>query len=96
MENDMKLIGQGSKSRDIVLRECIQEMQRIFHRVQENVTQMREFLVQKMRQTGGRQPQLALDAGAPHDYPGGGGGGGAVEKKPPPQQIQPTGDSEFS
>jgi len=45
MENDMKLIGQGSKSKDIVLRECIQEMQRIFHRVQENVTQMREFLV---------------------------------------------------
>jgi hypothetical protein len=37
MENDMKLIGQGVKAKDIVLRECVQEMQRIFHKVQENV-----------------------------------------------------------
>ena len=98
MENDMKLIAQGGKTKDVVLRECIQEMHRIFHRVQENLGKMREFLVERMRQTGGRQPQIAAHAGSsPGDYPGGGGGGAEMEKRPPAaSQNMPQGDTEFS
>jgi DNA topoisomerase-3 len=36
MENDMKLIAQGAKSRETVLRDCIAEMNRIFKRVFES------------------------------------------------------------
>ena len=53
MENDMKLIGIGAKSKDVVLRDCITEMSRIFKRVYENVGVMREFLVKQMATNGG-------------------------------------------
>ena len=46
MENDMKLIGQGVKAKDAVLRECLNEMNRIFKRVHENVGTMRNYLIE--------------------------------------------------
>jgi hypothetical protein len=53
MENDMKLIAQGAKSKDVVLRDCIAEMTRIFKRVYENVGSMRQYLVAQMSANGG-------------------------------------------
>ena len=35
MENDMKLVGEGKKDKDEVLRECVTEMKKIFNRVHE-------------------------------------------------------------
>ncbi len=48
MEMDMKLIAQGAKSKDVVLRDCINEMNRIFKRVYENVNVMKGQLVKSM------------------------------------------------
>ena len=53
MENDMKLIAQGAKSKDVVLRDCVAEMSRIFKRVYENVGSMRQYLVAQMSANGG-------------------------------------------
>jgi len=50
MENDMKLIAQGAKTKDVVLRTCTFEMNRIFKRVTENATKLKEFLIQRVRE----------------------------------------------
>lgn len=52
MEMDMKLIAQGAKSKDVVLRDCINEMNRIFKRVYENVNVMKGQLVKSMQSNG--------------------------------------------
>lgn len=44
MENDMKLIAQGAKTKDVVLRDCIHEMNRIFKRVFESKGSLCSFL----------------------------------------------------
>ena len=63
MENDMKLIGQGAKEKDVVLRECLAEMNRIFKRVHENIGNMRNYLIEQMQKNGGRPPQVAVAGG---------------------------------
>jgi DNA topoisomerase IA len=45
MEKDMKLIAQGAKARDVVLRECLSEMKKIFSKVHQSCGQMKEFLI---------------------------------------------------
>jgi len=49
MENDMKLIAQGAKSKDVVLRECISEMMKIFSRVQEKRVAFKDFFQAKAK-----------------------------------------------
>lgn len=44
MENDMKLIACGKKPKEVVLKECISEMKKIFIKVFDNSLQMRDFL----------------------------------------------------
>lgn len=50
MENDMKLIGQGVKTKDVVLRDCLHEMNRIFKRVHENTAKLQDFLREHMKE----------------------------------------------
>lgn len=73
MENDMKLIAQGAKTKDVVLRDCINEMNRIFKRVHENVGTMRHQLLESMKKNGGttsaapvinQQPEVAGVSGS--------------------------------
>ena len=74
MENDMKLIAQGAKSKEVVLRDCINEMNRIFKRVYDNVNVMRNHLVTSMKNNG------IVSEISPSGGPGGpDGGGGAVK-----------------
>ena len=79
MENDMKLIAQGAKSKEVVLRDCINEMNRIFKRVYENVNVMRNHLITSMKNNG-----VATSVVSPSGGPGGPDGGGSginVEEK---------------
>lgn len=50
MENDMKLIAQGMKSKDEVVKECIAEMKKIFNKVHQSCNQMKEFLINRVKQ----------------------------------------------
>ena len=52
MENDMKLIAQGVKTKDAVLRDCIFEMNRIFKRVYERKQQLVDYLTNKLSESG--------------------------------------------
>lgn len=52
MENDMKLIAQGVKGKDEVLRGCVFEMNRIFHRVKDSTNILRNFLIKRMQEQG--------------------------------------------
>jgi DNA topoisomerase IA len=79
MENDMKLIAQGAKSKDVVLRDCINEMNRIFKRVYENVGVMREQLVAQMAANGGATYIPA--PGETNQGTGNGGGASGEERK---------------
>lgn len=44
MENDMKLITLGEKAKELVLKECVMEMRKIFNKVYEKSDQMKAFL----------------------------------------------------
>jgi len=90
MENDMKLIGQGTKSKDVVLRDCISEMSRIFKRVYENKDKLSQFIVSQLDTQKVKRQYPAIS------------GGGVSE---PRQDIQnkdglssqgPTGNTEFA
>ena len=45
MENDMKMIALGAKTKDTVVRECILEMKRIFGKVHQSANVMKQFLM---------------------------------------------------
>jgi hypothetical protein len=61
----------------VVLRDCINEMNRIFKRVYENVNVMRNHLITSMKNNGVVAPVVTPSGG-----PGGpDGGGGAIEEK---------------
>ena len=107
MENDMKMIALGTKSKDVVLRDCIIEMNRIFKRVHENAGKMRECLANKMKESGGPRgnpsffPPVAVGSprgGGGGDFPGAGGGAGAIvsDQRKQQQAGMTSGDTEFA
>jgi len=56
MENDMKLIVTGQKGKDAVVKECIEEMKKIFLQVNSKREVMKQFLKEKVKHLAPDQP----------------------------------------
>jgi hypothetical protein len=71
MEADMKCIAEGSRTKDVVYRECLAEMEKIFMRIKGNGVQFKKFFNDSFGNQGG-----ADFGGGGHGSGGSGGNGG--------------------
>src|SRR5688572_22614358 len=74
-QREMALVGRGAKSRDVVVREILAEMYRVFQEVTRRANTLDQTIEQYFPLTGG-PPIAPLAAGAAKGGGGGGGSGG--------------------